>query len=192
MCRYAYKTYKSHFACFKCRKAFKQPPIRDWLKVHGHEFAYDELLRIWSNKPKLRRRESELGVTYDELSEKYRTAAHRCPQCAEQMVDMGLDFKAPRQQDKKAWRILHGMFRVGHCFHTCGCHGPGWVPKATSDYRQYLERHRRSYQAQIRNLRRATSRTAAEKDDARAHWGSLIKKIDTELWSLVGSRRTNS
>jgi hypothetical protein len=31
MCRYAqYGPYKRHFACFRCRKAFKRPPVADW------------------------------------------------------------------------------------------------------------------------------------------------------------------
>ena len=184
MCRYSWKNYKSHFACFKCRKAFKQPPICDWLMLHNMEYAYDQLLRLWGNKPKLRLRESELGITYDELVKKYQLGAHRCPQCGEQMVDMGLDFKPPKQVDKKAWRLLHGMFRVGHCFYSCGCNGPGWIPKTTADYRKYLQDRRRNYQANIRNLRRATSRTAAEKDEASAYWGSLINAVDKELKSL--------
>lgn len=31
MCRYAGKTYKSHYACFKCRKSFKQADSSDIL-----------------------------------------------------------------------------------------------------------------------------------------------------------------
>ena len=184
MCRYAQKSYKSHFACFTCRKSFKQPPIRDWLTLHGLEHAYDKLLDVWAHKDKLRARESELGVTYESLVEKYSAAAHRCPQCSGQMIDMGMDFKAPRQQNKKAWRILQGMFRVGHCFHTCGCLGPGWVPTATSEYRQYLEGQRRGYLARLQDLPRATIRESTEDDEARAHWASLIRAIDKEIKSL--------
>jgi hypothetical protein len=29
MCRYAMVPYKEHYACFKCRKAYKKPPLSD-------------------------------------------------------------------------------------------------------------------------------------------------------------------
>ncbi|RXM37917.1 hypothetical protein BOQ62_19655 [Chryseobacterium sp. CH21] len=32
MCRYAEKTYKSHYVCFKCRKSFKQQDAYDIIK----------------------------------------------------------------------------------------------------------------------------------------------------------------
>jgi hypothetical protein len=139
MCRYAmYGPYKNHFACFVCHKAFKQMPITDWFKVRDRGYIYKELRQLWSKKGDLERREQELGFCLADLEAEYRDAIRKCPECGEPMIDMGLDFKSPRQNDDKAWRILHGLYRAGHSFHTCGCDGPGFIPKSLGDYRQYL------------------------------------------------------
>jgi hypothetical protein len=186
MCRYAiYGPYKSHFACFACRKAFKQPPISDWLAVRGRGFAYAELSRLWSHIPSLERRELELGVRLSDLEAEYRDAAHRCPDCNEPMIDMGLDFKAPRQSDEKAWRNLLGMFRVGHVFHTCGCDGPGFIPNSTADYRQYLEERRKSYSSQMKRIQESTELSSAAKREACDYWVNRISLVDAELATLA-------
>ena len=99
MCRYAmYGPYKNHFACFACRKAFKQPPISDWLAIRDRGYVYNELHRLWSYKRGLERREQELGFRLADLEAEYRDAVHKCPECGEPMIDMGLDFKPPRQK----------------------------------------------------------------------------------------------
>jgi hypothetical protein len=111
-----------------CRKAFKQPPIGDYFAARGERRnAYAELAEVWStgDKSELQRRESELGRKLEELEQEFRVAIRKCPDCGEPMIDMGLDFKAPCQSDAKAWRILNGMFTMGHALHTCGCDGPG-------------------------------------------------------------------
>jgi DNA-directed RNA polymerase subunit RPC12/RpoP len=33
MCRYGFKQYKQHYACFGCRKVFRKPPVYDWPKA---------------------------------------------------------------------------------------------------------------------------------------------------------------
>lgn len=43
MCRYAFSTYKLHFACFKCRKVFKQPAPLDLLKRDDKLVRYEQL-----------------------------------------------------------------------------------------------------------------------------------------------------
>ena len=42
MCRYGFKTYKSHFACFSCRKTFKQAHEADLVKKTDREFKCPE------------------------------------------------------------------------------------------------------------------------------------------------------
>ncbi len=186
MCRYAMcGPYKSHFACFACRKAFKQPAIEEWLAVRGQDFAYRELVNLWSHRAALARREAELGIRLVDLQAEYRDTAHRCPVCGEPMVDMGLDFKAPRQSDAKAWRILHGMFRVGHMFHTCGCDGPGYVPRSSSQYRAYLEERRRSYLEQLTRIQNSDELSAEAKREAGDYWSERISRVDLELASLL-------
>ena len=182
MCRYAYSgPYKSHYACFACRKAFKQPPISDWLALRGRGYLYDELTQLWSDKVRLEQREQELGVTLAELQGEYAQGARCCPECGEPMIDMGLDFKAPRQSDRKAWRTLHGMYRVGHQFQTCGCYGPGLIPKSTAEYRRYLESRQRGYRDQLKGAQIAQNMTASLKKETCDYWADRIDRIDAEL-----------
>lgn len=177
--------YKDHFACFACRKAFKQPPIEDWLAVRGRGFAFTELWRLQNHKKSLKRRETELGIRLADLQEEYCSAAHRCPECHEAMVDMGRDFKAPRQSDEKAWRILAGMYRVGHAFHTCGCDGPGFIPQSTPDYCLYLQQRRDGYAEQLERVQQSTNLSNEAKREAGNYWFARIVRIDAELEALA-------
>lgn len=186
MCRYARSgPYKSHLVCFSCRKGFKQPPIRDWLAVRGRGFAYDELSKLWSHQPSLQRRESELGITLSELEDEYRNALYSCPECRQAMTDMGLDFKAPRQADENAWRILQGMYCIGHSFHTCGCDGPGYIPKAKADYRRYLEERLSSFEEQLRQMESSKDLSHVGRYEAGTYWRTRISKIKAELVAIA-------
>lgn len=182
MCRYAmYGPYKAHFACFVCRKAFKHPAIEDWWAVRGKDFVYRELVNLWSHRAALARREAELGVRLDDLQAEYRDTAHRCPDCGEPMVDMGLDFKAPRQSDAKSWRILRGMYQVGHVFHTCGCDGPGYIPRNRSQYRSYLEERRHGYREQLERIQNSEALSTEAKCEAGDYWVERISRLEVEL-----------
>ena len=186
MCRYARRSpYKSHFACFICRKAFKQPPISDWLAVRGRGFAYDEPHRLWSHGPSLEQRESKLGIRLTDLEAEYRDAAHRCPECNEPMIDMGLDFKPPKRSDDKAWRNLRGMYRVGHAFHTCGCDGPGFIPSSTADYHRYLDERRGTYVAELSRVHKAMDLPSNAKREAGDYWLHRIAAVDRELAAIA-------
>src|SRR5262249_45931802 len=44
----------------------------------------------------------------------------RCPDCGEQMRDMGIYFEAPRKQARKAWAILRLLAENGYIFQTEG------------------------------------------------------------------------
>ena len=186
MCRYACSgPYKRHYVCFACRKAFKQPPIADFLAVRGRGYVYEQLCHLWSNTEFLERRENELGHRLAELEEEYRDATHKCPECGEPMIDMGLDFKAPKQNDAKAWRTLQCLYRVGHAFHTCGCDGPGWIPKSTADYCDYLETKKTSYLEQLAQVQSSNKYTADAKKEAVDYWASRIQAIDRELAAIT-------
>eukprot|EP00657_Telonema_sp_P-1_P001440 TRINITY_DN13667_c0_g1_i1.p1 TRINITY_DN13667_c0_g1~~TRINITY_DN13667_c0_g1_i1.p1 ORF type:complete len:113 (+),score=20.36 TRINITY_DN13667_c0_g1_i1:174-512(+) len=37
----------------------------------------------------------------------------KCPDCGALAADMGLDFKAPKMKDEKAWKHLRNLFQVG-------------------------------------------------------------------------------
>lgn len=180
MCRYAMSgPYKRHYACFSCRKAFKQPSIEDFLESRGRGYAYKQLRHLWSDKKALARHEAEIGHRLSDLVEEYGNARHKCPECGSAMIDMGLDFKPPRQSAAKAWAILQGMYRTGHAFHTCGCDGPGWIPRSTNDYRHYLDSMRRTYEQQLHHVQ-TSDLSSAEKQEAAAYWTSRIEAIDRE------------
>ncbi len=186
MCRYAISgPYKPHFACFACRKAFKQQTISDWLSVRGRGFAYDSLALLWSHKRILEQRELELGVRLADLENEYRSAAHKCPQCGVQMVDMGLDFKPPRQSDEKAWRNLLGLYHVGVTFHTCGCYGAGFIPKSNADYRSFLEGRLQMYLHQLDLVQKSTELGSEAKQESGAHWLNCISQVELELAKLI-------
>ena len=182
MCRYAmHGPYKRHFACFSCRKAFKQPPIVDYLAVQGLGYAYAQLSRIRHHAASLERRECELNLTLADIESRFRDSTHKCPECSEPMIDMGLDFKTPRQSDTKAWRNLHGMYRGGHAFHTCGCDGPGWIPVSSSDYANYLADRKREYATQLAYSQQSADMDTEQKRDAGNHWQRRIDAVDAEL-----------
>ena len=55
------------------------------------------------------------------------------------MADMGLDFRAPKKSDIKAWKIVQDMY-------SCGCNGPGFIPSNLSEYRDYLSQTLEQYE----------------------------------------------
>lgn len=185
MCRYAmHGPYKRHYACFLCRKAFKQPPIEDYLDSRGRGYVYQQLRQLWASKKMLKLREQELGYRLSDLEEEYRNATRKCPECSSEMIDMGLDFKPPKQSDAKAWKTLQGMFRVGHAFHTCGCDGPGWIPKSTSDYRNYLDSTKKDYEEQLKRVQGSSTLSSEGKKEAAEFWASRIEAIDREQMNV--------
>lgn len=181
MCRYGMSgPYKRHYACFVCRKAFKQAPIEDYLESRGRGYVYKQLQQLWASQKALQRREHELGHRLSDLEEEYRNATHKCPECGVEMIDMGLDFKPPPQSDVKAWKTLHGMYRVGHTFHTCGCIGPGWIPNSTSDYRSYLASTKKHYEEQLERAQEASTLSPERKREAAEFWTRRIAAINQE------------
>ncbi|MDF2660506.1 MAG: hypothetical protein K0Q94_3297 [Paenibacillus sp.] len=107
MCRYAmYGPYKDVYACFRCRKVFKQKST------------------------------SELSPA------EVQNRTYICPQCRETMKDMGHDFQAPKQQDKKQWEKVEILYRNGFTYHSCGCGGPGYRPAKLSEIAAFLDAHR--------------------------------------------------
>ena len=184
MCRYASVSYKTHYACFRCRKAYKQASIDDWLAVRGRGFLYAELSRLRSHHESMQRREAELGVTLAELEAEFRRAAHYCPECREPMADLGLDFKPPRESDEKAWRYLASVYHTGHQFHTCGCDGPGFIPKNKTDYEQYLANRRQSYELSLQDTRNDERLSLEARQEAESYWNDRLTKIDAELATI--------
>ena len=53
----------------------------------------------------------------------------KCPQCVDLMANMGLDFESPKKDNIKEWNHIKELYSVGITFHSCGCSGPGYIPK---------------------------------------------------------------
>jgi len=58
-----------------------------------------------------------------------RGLAPRCPACGVEMIDLGRDFAAPRQNAVRQWRKLEILVAAGWRFESCGCRGPGLRPQ---------------------------------------------------------------
>lgn len=96
--------------------------------------------------------------------------AAKCPDCAQLMANMGLDFKAPKRKDNKAWQHLSMLYEVGITFHSCGCGGPGYVPRDQEELVQHLKQIQQQYLAQqhfwARRQEDPTTQSAIDKDRA--------------------------
>ncbi|WP_165231779.1 hypothetical protein [Aquisphaera insulae] len=107
--------YRDHFACFRCRKAFKY-----WQWEDSDESE-------WKMRARLEHVPREIV----------------CPDCSRPMIDMGLDFKAPSKDDREAWQILEMLQHYGFAFHGCGCDAGGFVPpQRLREVPAWLEAHR--------------------------------------------------
>ncbi|WP_261303045.1 hypothetical protein [Paenibacillus andongensis] len=58
------------------------------------------------------------------------------------MKDMGHDFKAPRQDDKKQWTKAEFLYNNGFTYHSCGCNGPGYRPAKLSEVEEFISRNK--------------------------------------------------
>jgi hypothetical protein len=110
-CRYAIKPYKSHFACFHCRKAFKE---------HEGVLTKTEHRKVY-------------GADWKAI----------CPECGSEMADMGLDFKAPRQNAWKQWKAIEELYQHGITFHSSGWCGPGYRPTTLREAKDFSQQHRK-------------------------------------------------
>ena len=110
MCRYAMTSYKSHYACFDCRKTFKRKLLSD--------------------------------IQEDSSVEE---SPAKCPECTGPMADMGLDFESPKKKDVKTWNKMAALYSVGITFHSCGCSGPGYIPRDKDSLIEHLNRVKVNY-----------------------------------------------
>ena len=116
MCRYAFHTYKPHFACFQCRKMFRLAAQEDLplpSRPDNDNFSDYGRRRVWSQQKA--------------------TRLAKCPQCSQQMHNMGLNFKAPKNNDLKQWHKVELLHRNGGSWHDCGCGGSGPNAKTLQD-----------------------------------------------------------
>ncbi|MBA3469083.1 MAG: hypothetical protein H0T53_05510 [Herpetosiphonaceae bacterium] len=123
--------------------------------------------------------------TLDDVQRQYKETFNMCPECGLVMVDMGLDLKAPKKSDVKSWKLLEGMYRMGHCFYSCGCTGFGYVPKNTFEYKAYLYQQLAGYQADMDRISNAFGGNHTAKQDAQLWWAERIATIKREIDRVV-------
>lgn len=184
MCRYAQKRYKIHFACFTCRKAYKKPPVEDLAIQHGDWEDYKNA--FWnSTSGQTKRWRKQHPEKFAYLSQRYQNRSEKCPECGNLMADLGLDFKAPKQHNVKAWRVIQSLYKSGKTFYSCGCTGFGHVPSSLKDHISYLQQHSSRYVELL--AKRDSVSSIAELSDYLHRLQELIQLIDTELANLGAS-----
>ena len=89
----------------------------------------------------------------------------KCPECGGLMANMGKDFESPKKTDVKAWAHIQNLYAVGVTFHSCGCTGPGYIPKTGEALIAYFEELIRGYQKQLAFWRNRTEPVTAPEID---------------------------
>ena len=88
-------------------------------------------------------------VNRDRVINKEEERPAKCPECGKLMADMGKDFEAPKKQDLKSWKHIKSLYEVGITFHSCGCTGPGYIPRDHGTLRQLLQERRLTYNSSL-------------------------------------------
>jgi DNA-directed RNA polymerase subunit RPC12/RpoP len=70
-----------------------------------------------------------LMVDIDRDFKDWEKQPYKCPECGSITANMGLDFESPKKSDLKAWNHIKDLYETGITFHSCGCSGPGYIPK---------------------------------------------------------------
>jgi hypothetical protein len=116
----------------------------------------------------------------------------RCPQCRELMADMGKDFAAPKKTDDKAWQHLKTLYSVGIAFHSCGCGGPGLVPKDQDALRVYFEQKLADYETELSWWRkRVQPATISGRDKERNRDGERMNRVGVDIRDQNGIDQTD-
>jgi DNA-directed RNA polymerase subunit RPC12/RpoP len=180
MCRYAGKTYKSNYACFKCRKSFKQVNPNDILlrikkdKVF-HELNGKSVRKIGQVFTKAER--SKLSELVSEIESR----PIKCPECGNLMADLGKDFRVPKKTAIKEWKILEGLFKVGKYFYSCGCDGIGYIPQNLNDYKVYLKKALKEYRDYIIFYQDKTELEYPDKLERIKYWSDKMLDVRNEM-----------
>jgi DNA-directed RNA polymerase subunit RPC12/RpoP len=155
MCKYAMVRYKSHYACFDCRKTFKRRLMWDINRTDKTEVEA------------------------------------RCPQCRNLMANMGKDFEAPKMNDIKAWDHTQRLYSAGIAYHSCGCTGPGYIPRTKEALVSYLQEHITGAQEHLNFWRSRTEpANARELDSEKSKSPKFIYGVPAELRTKKGEVKT--
>jgi hypothetical protein len=129
-----------HYACFRCRKAFKQ----------GFPRAGEAIL---------------------------------CPQCRQPMTNMGTDFKAPAQRERRQWQKVQQLAQAGVRFFPVGSTGtPGDRPATLAEVPAFLRRIHPPSAGQQELEREASTKSPAPRE------GRLVQRgrFPHQTYELLG------
>lgn len=131
-----------------------------------------------------------LGDIYGGNNKDHDSLPAKCPDCGNYMVDMGLDFESPKKSDLKAWLHIKDLYKSGITFHSCGCSGPGYIPKDRVKLLEYLEdikekyiSHRRYWSNKL-ELSDSEDKSLSKGDQYKYTW-HLPKSIKNEKRRVV-------
>lgn len=111
----------------------------------------------------------------------------KCPECGQLMANMGLDFKAPKKEAIKEWKHIALLFEVGIAFHSCGCSGPGYIPKNATALVEHLSKQRTWYEEQLCYWKK---KQAATRKGNRKF--SIVEKVEWETPIPKGGSNTTT
>jgi predicted RNA-binding Zn-ribbon protein involved in translation (DUF1610 family) len=106
MCRYGFNKYKLTYACFQCQVGFKRSLLSDVKKAKL-------LLKYAKQTGEIPKSES---------------VEFKCPNCRNEMANLGRDLRLPSKTKNEQWRCLKYLFDHKYNFYSCGCYGIGIVP----------------------------------------------------------------
>lgn len=112
----------------------------------------------------------------------------KCPQCGELMANMGLDFASPKKDSIKEWNHIKNLYSVGLTFHSCGCTGPGYIPKDKNALIAYFEDMIVEYQKQLifwRNRAEPSNEKEIQREESK-NW-DYISSVPHELRPKKGA-----
>lgn len=140
----------------------------------------------------------------------------KCPQCSGLMANMGLDFESPKKDNIKGWNHMKDLYSVGITFHSCGCSGPGYIPKDKEMLIAYLEEILNNYNKQLvfwririepttdKEIQRENSKNwdsisqvpfnqrpkkgAISNEDAKNYWLDRIKGVEQKLKTITSPK----
>ncbi|PPE65030.1 hypothetical protein C1704_16240 [Caldimonas caldifontis] len=84
------------YACFACRKCFKRP---QFVGATNRFMPAEQQV-----------------AQHAEAAKSNRDHHHKCPECGGVAHYMGIDFKAPRRSDVRAWRSAEAVIASGGLF----------------------------------------------------------------------------
>lgn len=107
----------------------------------------------------------------------------KCPECNGTMADMGLDFESPKKKDLKAWNHIAKLYKVDITFHSCGCTGPGFIPKDSDELINHFSRIKKSYLEHQHFWSRRTKDPVAQSEIAKDKHqnGQFLQNIPSEF-----------